>query len=70
LLRHGAEINEEDDQKMIPLAKAAIHKFNGRVIRYLLDNGAKCDLGNSDVKRRVERAQLLQKISETLKLCC
>jgi ankyrin repeat protein len=68
LLRHGAGINEEDDQKMTPLAKAAIHKFNGRVIGYLLENGAKCDLGNSDVKRRVERAQLLQKISETLKL--
>jgi ankyrin repeat protein len=68
LLHHGAGINEENDQKMTPLAKAAIHKFNGRVIGYLLENGAKCDLGTSDVKRRVERAQRLQKISETLKL--
>lgn len=51
---------------MNPLAKAAIHNFDGRAIGYLFGNGTKCDLGNSDVKR-VEHAQLLKKISGTLK---
>jgi hypothetical protein len=41
---------------MIPLEKAAIHRFDGEAIGYLFGNGTKCDLGNSDVKRRVERA--------------
>jgi hypothetical protein len=66
LLHHGARINEEDGQKMTLLERAAIHKFDGRAIGYLFGNGTKCDLGNSDVKR-VEHAQLLNKISGMLK---
>jgi len=44
LVQSGDKINELDDKKRTPLARAAINNSKSDVINYLVKNGPTCDL--------------------------